>query len=326
MLHPPSLLKSSLLPYWWLGCLLSLLSVTPAWGFLPGLPPVINVPPDTAPEFVAAGQTLNLYAGELVDVDERMTFQEGSAFNMYGGEIGGGALIALPGSKVNLYDGFGSSGGSFQGEITIHGGRFYEYVAINTLLTIKGGENFAYVEDSQVEMSGGDAYFTSFLSSNIQVTDGLLKGFEAMDDTVIDVYGGQFGTDEFPVAGALYERSQLNLYGGRLKTGGPDTQGLLTGSGTVTFFGSRFVLDGELLTGLTEGDELTIPQRDVWLSGLLADGSPFRFPLTDDGEGAVPLTYRVVVQSVPEPGALALTLLGLTFVGLRRRVGESSLA
>ena len=47
----------------------------------------------------------------------------------------------------------------------------------------------------------------------------------------------------------------------------------------VNLLGSEFLLDGVLLENLVVGEAFTITERDVSLSGVLADGTPFDFDL-----------------------------------------------
>ena len=51
------------------------------------------------------------------------------------------------------------------------------------------------------------------------------------------------------------------------------------GGSVVNLLGTEFLIDGVPLDSLVAGEAFTINDRDVTLSGLLADGTPFDFDL-----------------------------------------------
>jgi hypothetical protein len=72
----------------------------------------------------------------------------------------------------------------------------------------------------------------------------------------------------------VLRRSVLNLSGGTI-----GNQFSAESESRVNILGLEFFLDGVAIAGLIPGEAVTIHQRDVMLSGLLGDGSPFSFEL-----------------------------------------------
>ena len=79
-------------------------------------------------------------------------------------------------------------------------------------------------------------------------------------------------------------------------------------AGVVNILGSEFFVDGEELDVLLPGEPFTITNREVTLSGLLADGEPFSFQLNTELDDGSPLpgdffdpdaTLTVTLTSVP---------------------------
>ena len=70
----------------------------------------------------------------------------------------------------------------------------------------------------------------------------------------------------------------------------------------VNLMGTEFLLDGVLLDSLVAGEAFTINDRDVTLSGLLADGTPFEFDLNS--------TTNFFEDSFAPDATLTVTLSG----------------
>ena len=93
------------------------------------------------------------------------------------------------------------------------------------------------------------------IRDRVNITGGSVGfGFEASSDSVVNISGGNFG-------GFLnvLRFSEVNL------------------------FGSDYVLDGQPLDSLNMGETMTIDDRDVVLTGVFADGSPFSFNILPNG-------------------------------------------
>ena len=127
-----------------------------------------------------------------------------------------------------------------------------------------------------------------FLQSEVNITGGNVDNFAAHTGSVVNISGGNVGS--FSIAnsgsvvnisggsvGSLFHAntgSAVNISGGTL----PFNFRVLAGS-EFNLFGSDFTIDGAPIDGLADGDSLTIVDRGVFLSGLLADGSEFGFRL-----------------------------------------------
>ena len=93
----------------------------------------------------------------------------------------------------------------------------------------------------------------------------------------------------------------------------------------INLFGSNFVLNNVPLDdSLVIGDPFTVFNRDVVLSGLLADGSRFSFDLNSvesfnvdffDPDATLTVT---LVSAVPEPGLMPLLAFGSLILSVRR--------
>ncbi|MCH7752566.1 MAG: hypothetical protein IH898_10490, partial [Planctomycetes bacterium] len=138
------------------------------------------------------------------------------------------------------------------------------------------GPNFNAGWGSTVLVTGGrlSSNFEA-VGAEVTIVSGLVgTDFDAFTGSVVDISGGSVGNDFDAFSG-----SEVNL------------------------FGTEFVLDGiDIMASLTLNDPFTITDRDVTLSGLLADGSPFSFDL--NSTNAFPQDYF-------DPGALlTVTLVG----------------
>jgi len=105
-----------------------------------------------------------------------------------------------------------------------------------------------------VNISGGNVggRFDAESGSLVNISGGAFDGrrFDALSGSVVNISGGTFGEGFKALSG-----SQVNLVG------------------------SNFVLDGDPLNSLVVGEAFTIVDRNVTLTGLLADGSAFSFDL-----------------------------------------------
>jgi hypothetical protein len=93
----------------------------------------------------------------------------------------------------------------------------------------------------------------------------------------------------------------------------------------VHLVGKQFLLNNVPVPGLSLGSTLEILRRDATLSGILADGLPFSFPLFPTSGGHVfPSIHddaTLLVTLVPEPSCwLLLGWLGAA-AGVRRYRG-----
>ncbi|MEM6459697.1 MAG: PEP-CTERM sorting domain-containing protein [Planctomycetota bacterium] len=246
------------------------------------------VAPSANPGLLSAGTfTRGVRDGETLTVSGSGTLGEnfavvGGTLNLDGGSAGDGLEVAF--GEVNVAGGsVGDRFNAFDGStVNVTGGSV--------------GDNFGAGEGSTVNVSGGNVgnAFNARAGSTINVTGGSVGiFFEANSGSTVNVAGGSVG------------------------------EGFNANSGsTVNLFGSSFTLEGVLLTSLVMGEAFTITDRDVTLSGRLADGSAFAFELNGDrvaDEGFIDPNATLTVTLIPEPGSLVLLGLGVLLTTRRRR-------
>lgn len=163
------------------------------------------------------------------------------------------------------------------------------------LTVVAGGSlrnNFAVVEATlNVEAGtvgdGAEAY-----NSLVNVSGGTVgSDFGAYSDSVVNIAGGTVGNDF-----RAHDGSAVNISGGTVGSGFNAFSGSevnISGGVIGAFFdaawesvvnirGSALSLDGTPMNDLPLGQPVTIPNRNVTLSGVLADGNPFSFYLNSD--------------------------------------------
>ena len=196
---------------------------------------------DVSSTFTAIGSEVNISGGE---VGLFFNANSGSVVNITGGEVGGG-FDANPGSVINI------SGGNVA---AINGGGFNAFSG--SIVNISGGDvgnNFEANSGSVVNVSGGNigSPFRANFGSQVNISGGIFgANFEAFDGSEVNISGGVFG-DNFDVSSGA----------------------------SVNISGSLFLIDGVELNELLPSQAFTITDRDVTLSGLLADGQSFSFDL-----------------------------------------------
>jgi hypothetical protein len=203
-------------------------------------------------------------------------------------------------------------------------------------LTLRGsgalGNDFAAVEGT-LDIEGGT------VGTGLEVADSVVnlhrgsigENFEANSGSLVNILGGSVGINFNANAGTV-----VNIRGGRVGvgfaasadsvvniSGGSFGESFGASSGSeINLFGTRFVLDGVPLDALPINQAVTITDRDVTLSGRLADGSQFSFFMLTRGGFFSPDAKLTVtrVDVVPEPSFLALmAATGLAVVGIRWR-------
>jgi hypothetical protein len=198
------------------------------------------------------------------------------------------------------------------------------------------GDDFDAFEGSVVDASGGTIgnQFKALHRSTINLS-GATIGDEShvSDASVLNLRAGRIG------AYLDVYQSTLNMFGGFIGTGGggpitidfQSTANLFGGShggpfhalslSTINLFGKEFALNGTPVNGLSAGHPLVISQRDVLLTGTLADGSALRLYLSTNSDSFAFSDYfspdaTVTIMLVPEPSCVVLFAIGQSGIAM----------
>jgi hypothetical protein len=256
-------------------------------------------------QFTAEDGSIVNFAG--ANVGDYLKANSRSAVNISAGTVGSN-FFAGSASKVNI------SGGSIDADMIAVAGSSVTFTggSIGDRLRVTGGS---------ITMSGGsigaNAQVTSLSSTargRFKITGGSVgDGFRVqgyfsqptptatpvVGPATVDILGGTFG-DRFTagVAGIV------NISGGLFGESFVAEKGA-----TINLFGRSFAIDGMPMTGLIRDVPFTVSMRDVTLSGVLADGSPFSFVLASSAaavERFDPQATLTLTSTVPESRALLL--------------------
>ena len=251
------------------------------------------------------GSTVNVEPGGIVSDNFEVV---GAEVNVSGGSIGYG-FDAFSGSTVNISGGsVGTSFGHFCGLC------LPDFSALSgSTVNISGGsvgDRFYAESGSTVNISGGSVANDFFVNGGtVNVSRGSIGNrFNVRSGGMVNIFGGSVGW--------FYVND-----GGTVNISGGAFEGLTfqawSGS-TVNLFGTHFLLDSlDITASLTQNVPFTISDRDVTLSGLLADGSAFSF-LTNNVRSGGTLT----VTLVPEPNAIVLVLVLCGICAFGRSAGR----
>ncbi len=150
------------------------------------------------------------------------------------------------------------------------------FAVVDATLNVEGGTVgiMAEATDSVVNISGGVVGdgFDALSGSEVNISDGIVRGgFNASDGSVVNISGGTVSR-----AIDAGDGSVVNISGGAQKI-------VHAHSGAVVnIFGSAFYIDSEQLDTLVPGEAFTITNRNMTLTGLLADGEQFSFDLNSE--------------------------------------------
>ncbi len=144
--------------------------------------------------------------------------------------------------------------------------------------------NQAHFSNADFVMSGGQVGdgVSVLYESRVTITGGAVGTWMSPGfDSVTNIAGGQIG--ERFIAG---DGSEVNISGGtfaeHFAANGITQFSSPHGGSKINLFGTQFILGGSDITStLMPNVPQTISLRDVWLTGTLADGSPFDFYLED---------------------------------------------
>ena len=210
------------------------------------------------------------------------------------------------------------------------GDRHVAFQALGATLNIEGGVlgDFAEVAESTVNINGGSVgdAFDAFSGSTVNVSGGSVgRAFDAFSGSTVNISGGSIGrafvSSSFTIVGNAFDAfsgSSINISGGSIIG---DFEAF-SGS-EVNLFGTEFSINGVLLEDLELNQAFAIVDRDVTLSGFLADGTAFSFFLRSDNNffrgDFFSTDATLTVTQVPEPTSLAILSLGGLALLRRRR-------
>jgi hypothetical protein len=184
----------------------------------------------------------------------------------------------------------------------------------------------ATVNEGQLDIEGVAGLFLINLQGEANLFGGQVNTFDLGYDglngpppqsaapAILNQMGGELGEHFFRV----HDGGIANISGGQF---GPllweYSTSVVRDGGVVNLFVKSFEVDGMPLSGLLNGTAVELFDRDVQVSGLLANGDPFDFQLTsavDNGVLAVePGGKLLVTLAIPEP--TAVSLVGILTVG-----------
>ncbi|MHC4119997.1 MAG: hypothetical protein ACYSWO_21080 [Planctomycetota bacterium] len=169
----------------------------------------------------------------------------------------------------------------------------------------KAGSTSVY-DSSVLNIYGGSTYnLNAYDSSTVNVYEGgrVAEGFWAWDNSVCNVYGGDFA-DELGASGS----GVFNIYGSTFSD-----ELFVRESAVMNIYGAHFMIDGEAV-----GYGPIPPAMDQGiLTGTLHMGDSFRGYLQGIPDtGAINL---IEMEIVPLPGAVLLGVIGLSIAGLKLR-------
>ena len=223
-------------------------------GLRPGRTMTVRGDGSLGSDFAVVGGTLNVESGHVGD---RLEVANGQV-NLSGGVIGdslsalGDSVVTVSGSAsvasmtawrrsiVNV------EGGSVEGELKVseQGRVFVSGGSVDRLFAVRA---------RKITISGGSIRSALIERSRVEITGGVFEDTITFADsgTVVAIAGGDF-------------QGNVRSYSGTV----------------VDLAGTEFAIDGSPITGLVIGEPFEVTARDVTLSGVFADGTPFSFDLS----------------------------------------------
>lgn len=205
----------------------------------------------------------------IVNLPGDETIITGAAFEFIGGAVG-------ETTQLNVSDG-GTVGNDFDarvgGEVNVDGGTVgarFEAAAGSEVNILSGsvGGSFQAQGDSQVNISGGNVgdSLESNAGSEVNISGGNLSDIVARGSVNI--------------SGGTVDSVLQILSGGEVTISGGSVDDISGRAGSqLNLVGRNFSIDNEELENLTPGEASIINDRDVTISGFLADGQPFSYEL-----------------------------------------------
>lgn len=228
----------------------------------------------------------NVVAGDIIN--NSTPIPDGAVINLNGGSIASGTVFSnedFPnGVTLNIADGSVGLGVEIHNStINISGGE----VALGASNLSEGVNNFS----NTITVTGGDVggFFQLRGTSTLELLGGTVESFGTLGTGAATVSGGSFTLVD--------NNGQLSISGGNFTT----FRSFFTAS--VSLSGTDFAINGVPITGLTVGNPFVVTERNVTLSGTLADGSTFsNFLDSTTPTGALdfgPFASQAELEAVP---------------------------
>ena len=217
-----------------------------------------------------------------------------------------GPLGLRPGQTLTLREGGSLLEGftAIDANLRIDGGSADKIKLVSTTAQVDGGQLSGRIrafEGSHIEVTGGNLAegLTAVSGSHAAIRGGEIDSIVAGALGYIDIHGGEIGSV------ATVQGSSLQVRGGTFSR-----DFYVRAGSRIEIYGSEFYLDGNYIDDPFLDSGITLLERDMTLSGVLSDGSPFIFDLNhtptpgeDYFDPAAVLTVTKV-SIVPEPGSL----------------------
>ena len=237
---------------------------------------VVDAPTDFVPASLRQGQTLVLQDGGRLpygfnSVGGRLEIEGGSGASGFSDAQVFGSRIVLVDSELDVSSGFaadviiyeGSTANVSEGQIPV----FRAYADTNTDIT--GGEisNTLFANTGSVVNVFDGEINRLDVGGEVNIFDAdFMFGTVVRDGGELSVFGGE----DAPSSIVVQEGGTLNISGGvipsRLST---------ADDSSLNLAGSTFLIDGVEIPDLVLGEAFTVVDRNVIMSGVLADGTAF---------------------------------------------------
>ena len=195
---------------------------------------------------------------------------------------------------------------SMLGDFSVIGGIAGETMQLNIDVDGVIGDDSESQIGGEVNVRGGTlgARFMAGSGSEVNISSGSVgSSLQALSGSLINISGGNVSDSlevsagsEVNISGGtlrdIVARGSMNISGGNIErlfqansgsvitvSGGSIDAIAASGGSQVNLIGREFFVDGQELDTLVPGEAFTVTDRDGSITGLLADGQPFSFPL-----------------------------------------------
>ncbi len=223
--------------------------------------------------------TMSMYDGIIQPA--RIDVQEDGELNLHGGEVRGmldnsGGTVFMSGGSVNWLGAGVDFSSQIQSLLHVDGGEVDQlYIGNGAQASLKnasiGFANLSEGSDVSLQEVTFDGDLSIFQGANVSLSSGLIRGDLSVwgPNATLDMSGG---TVQGRVDVAM---GYISISGGSF-----DSTFEADNNSVVNLIGRDFLIDGTPVTGGMAYDIPTeVLDRDVVLSGILADGSAFSFDL-----------------------------------------------